>query len=189
MSFQGDIGLLAGVIGFLAFVPYIYDIVKGKTRPSKAGWIIWAVLGIVIAASYYSAGAHESAFVPAAYALGILAVAGLSLKYGKEGWTRLDLVCLAGAGLGIALWAATGDPASALFLTTAVDMIGAVPTIVKTYHEPKSESLVAWILFAMADIANFFAIKEWSLASASYPVYVFILALVMNALILRPRKR
>jgi hypothetical protein len=189
MTASGLLGLLAGIIGFLAFVPYILDTLSRKTKPNKATWIIWAVLGVIIAASYWSAGARDTAWTPIGYAIGILAVAALSLKYGEEGWTALDKACLLGAGIGLAAWAITSEPVFAYFLTTSIDAIGGIPTIKKAYHRPETESKAAWGMFLIANSLNLLAINEWSLMIALYPVYVFILSLTMNALILRPRKK
>ncbi|MFH0885184.1 MAG: hypothetical protein V1861_05740 [Candidatus Micrarchaeota archaeon] len=185
---QPILGIIAGIIGFLGFVPYILDTLNHKTKPNKATWIIWAFLGIIIAASYYSAGARASAWLPAAYAVGIIIIAALSLRYGENGWTVLDKVCLLGAGAGLGLWAITNDPVFALYLTTIVDAIGALPTIMKAYERPESESRAAWVLFLTADILNLLAISEWTLAMALYPVYVSMLGMVMNALLIIPRK-
>ncbi len=184
---QATLGLLAGIIGFLAFVPYILDTLNRKTKPNKATWIIWAVLGLIIAASYWSAGARDTAWTPIGYAIGILAVAALSLKYGEEGWTALDKACLIGAGAGLAVWAITSEPVFAFVLTTIIDAVGGIPTILKAYRRPESESRAAWAMFLVANSLNLLAISEWSLVIALYPVYVFVLSITMNALILRPK--
>ncbi|MEW6035722.1 MAG: hypothetical protein AB1529_03860 [Candidatus Micrarchaeota archaeon] len=182
------LGLIAGAIGFLAFAPYIKSILAKKTTPNRATWLIWAVLGIIIAASYYSAGARESAWVPIAYAVGLVFVAGLSLRYGEGGWTPLDLFCLAGAAIGLLLWALTSEPLFALYLTIAVDALGGVPTLKKAHERPESEDRLTWLMFLAANTLNLFAIGEWTVAIASYPVYVFILSLAMSALLARQGK-
>jgi hypothetical protein len=182
------IGIIAGIISTIAFVPYIISMVRGKTTPNKATWAIWAVLGVIIAASYYAAGARETAYVPFGYAIGILAVSALSFKYGEEGWTALDKWCLAGAGAGLALWALTSEPLFALYLTTMVDAIGGIPTIKKAWERPGSEDKAAWLMFLLANALNLLAIREWTLAVAMYPVYVIILSGTMSALLIIPRK-
>lgn len=183
------VGILAGIIGILSFIPYVLDMLKGKTRPNKATWLIWAVLGIIIAVSYYLAGARETAWVPIGYAFGIVVVALPALKYGEGGWTNLDKACLVGAGAGLALWAVTNNPVLPLYLTIAIDAIGAVPTIKKAYLRPETESRDSWLMFLVANTLNLFAISEWTLVVASYPVYVLVLSAVMSALLVRKKAK
>jgi Na+/H+ antiporter NhaC len=178
-----SIGMLAGVIEFIGFLPYILDTLNRRITPNKATWIIWAVLGIIIAASYYASGARDTAWMPIASAIGILIVALLSLKYGEEGWTLLDKTCLIGAGTGLALWWYTSDPELAYGITTIVDAIGALPTIKKAYDRPESERNIAWLLFFVACTLNLLAIRQWTPIVAFYPVYVFFLNSTMSTLV------
>ncbi|MDD5171876.1 MAG: hypothetical protein PHF60_02455 [Candidatus ainarchaeum sp.] len=188
MAYESLFGIAAGAIGFLGFVPYIIGTLRGTTKPNKTTWLIWAVMGVIIAASYFSAGARDSVWVPAAYAIGILAVAALSLRFGEKGWTKLDLLCLLGAGVGLLLWWLTSEPTFALYLTIAVDAIGFLPTLRKAYERPESEDRLAWCLFLVADALNIFAISEWTLAMASYPVYVLVFTIAVNALLHLPKR-
>jgi len=183
------IGLLAAIISLVSFIPYIFDILNRKAVPNRATWIIWMVVGVIIAASYYAAGARESAYLPIANAIGLVFMAILVIRYGEGGLARLDVLCLAGAGLGLILWLLTSEPLFALYLTIGIDAIGALPTIKKTYERPESESNRAWLLYLVANSLNLFAITNWTLAIASYPVYVFIVAIIMNALIFWPRTK
>lgn len=182
---QSVIGLVAGIIGFLGFVPYILDTISRRTRPNRATWIIWAVLGIIIAASYYASGARDTAWTPIAYALGIFFVMALSFRYGEDGWTRIDKACLICAATGLLLWWLTDNPLLTLYLMIFVDAAGAVPTIRKTYEKPESESRVAWAMFLAGNTLNLFAVGEWTAAIASYPVYLFVLDIIMIALACR----
>lgn len=188
MSYGSFFGIVAGVIGFLAFVPYIISTLRGTTKPNKATWLIWAALGMIIAASYFSAGARDSAWLPVTYAIGIFSVAAISLRFGEKGWTKLDLFCLLGAGAGLLLWWLTNEPTFALYLTIAVDAIGFIPTFRKAYEKPESEDRLAWCLFLIADGLNIFAISEWTLAQVSYPLYLLVFTLALNVLLYLPKR-
>lgn len=181
------IGIIAGVIEFIGFLPYILDTLNRKVTPNKATWIIWTFLGVIIAASYYASGARDTIWMPIASAIGIIIVALLSLKYGEEGWTPLDKTCLIGAGAGLALWWYTNEPTLAYGMTTIVDAIGALPTIKKAYDRPESERNFAWPLFFIASVLNLIAIRQWTFTIALYPVYVFVLNSSMSALVFLPR--
>jgi hypothetical protein len=185
---QTQIGIISGIIGFLAFLPYIVSTFQGKTRPNKATWIIWSILGVIIAASYYAAGARETAMLPFAYALGMILTTAICLRYREEGWTALDKGCLAGAGAGLILWALTKDAAMALYLLTIVDAIGSIPTIEKAWKRPETEDKAAWAMFLIANALNILAINSWTFSVAMYPIYVIILSGTMCALLFFPRK-
>src|SRR5688572_11025851 len=90
-------GKVAGVVSFVAFVPYILAILRGETKPNRATWWIWTVVGFMLGASYYSSGANNTIWVPVSYIVGPLVTALLSIKYGEGGWNRFDKGCLLGA--------------------------------------------------------------------------------------------
>ncbi len=54
MDLTEIIGKVAGVVAVLAFVPYIWSVLKGSTQPSRASWLIWSVLGVSILADLFA---------------------------------------------------------------------------------------------------------------------------------------
>ena len=110
----------------------------------------------------------------------MIVVAGLSFKYGERGWSLLDKLSVIGAGAGLMLWALTSDPVLAYYLTTCVDAMGAIPTIQKAWARPETEDRLTWSLFLLSNIINLFAIRQWTLTIALYPVYVVMLSTTMS---------
>ena len=84
----GDIkvvlGIIAGIIAFLAYIVYLISILRGKTKPNRATWWIWAFMGLVVGLSYHSSGAVNTIWVPYVEFLGPFSIAILSIKYGCE---------------------------------------------------------------------------------------------------------
>ncbi|MDD2758289.1 MAG: hypothetical protein PHD72_02855 [Patescibacteria group bacterium] len=181
-------GWVAGILSLVAYIPFILAILAKKARPNRATWIIWAIVSCIIAVSYYASGARETVWVPVCYSLGSTIIAVLSIKYGEGGWTRFDRSCLAGAGLGLLLWWWFKSPLIALFMNIAIDFIGALPTIRKSYLEPDGEDRATWALFLGSSIANVIAINKWTFTIALYPVIQISLISLITALVFR-RKR
>lgn len=186
---QGLLGQLAGLISLLGFAPYLVDVVRGKTRPNRATWWIWTVIGAMLCASYYASGARHTVWVPASYVIGPLLTALLALRYGEGGWDRFDRGCLAASLCSLLVWWLARSPLLALAANIGIDLLGALPTIRKTYREPEAESLLSWTIFLLADTLNLGALGRWSPAASLYPLYLFALAAVLVALMLRPRLR
>lgn len=183
METRAMAGLLAGLIALSAYVPYVVRALRGENRPNRATWLIWNVLGFVLLASYYSVGATDTLWIPLFNQLGFLAVLWVSVKHGEGGWSGIDRWCLAGAGLGLALWWAFDSPMMALLMGIAVDLMGAIPTLKKAYADPAHEDRLAWLIFLCANTLNLFAISAWRFEIAVYPAYLFTLCLAMVAIL------
>jgi len=178
------IGIIAGILALLGYVPYIISILKNKTRPNRATWFIWSIVGGLLAFSYMSEGSVHAIWVPIGYFIGPLTVAALSIRYGYAQWSKVDTICLVTALISIIPWIFSKDATITLLINVFIDMAGALPTLVKTYHEPETEDLTAWAIFFLANTLELFAITAVDL-SLAYPIYLFILASSMVALILR----
>lgn len=176
-------GKVAGIVSLAAFIPYILAILRGETKPNRATWWIWAVVGLMLGASYYSSGANHTIWVPVSYIIGPFVTAILSIKYGEGGWTRFDRSCLLGAGVSMVLWWIFSSPLIALLINLFIDLMGALPTIRKAYHEPESEDRTAWALFFAGNTANLFAVETWMFAISVYPIYMFFGSGIITALI------
>ncbi len=183
-------GRVAGIVSLVAFIPYILAILRGETKPNRASWWIWTVVGFMLGASYFSSGANHTIWVPVSYAIGPFVIAILALKHGEGGWTRFDRACLLGAGVSVVLWWMFSSPLIALLINLFIDFMGALPTIRKSYCEPEREDRTAWALFFVGNIVNLFAIETWMFAIAVYPVFMFLVSGAITTLVfLRPRGR
>ncbi|MDO8519474.1 MAG: hypothetical protein Q7T11_04865, partial [Deltaproteobacteria bacterium] len=99
-----------------------------------------------------------------------------------------DALCLSAAGIGLLLWWVFNSPLPALYLSMAIDFVGALPTLKKSYLDPQSEDRLTWILFWAANTLNLFAIQQWTLAMAAYPLYLFFISGAILFLLLKNKK-
>lgn len=182
---QATLGVLAGFLSFLCFIPYIVTILLGKTRPNRASWWIWAINGSILASSYYVAGASNTLWLIIFSVIAQYIIAILSFKYGKGGWTFFDRACLMGASLSLTLWFGLKSPMSAIVLTLLTDLLGALPTLKKSYYEPETEDMLTWIIYVVASILNVIAIEQWFLAIVLPPIYVLFINTAILVMLLR----
>ncbi|RDI39056.1 hypothetical protein [Aquicella lusitana] len=169
------LGIIAGILAISGYIPYIISIFLGKTRPNKATWFIWALVGALLAFSYIAEGDIKAIWLPLGYFLGPLITAILSIWYGYTAWSRLDKACIVIAVLSIIPWLLSKDANLTLIINVLIDATGAIPTIVKSHREPDTEDATAWIIFFIANTIQLFAITVWNIA-AIYPIYLFLLA-------------
>jgi hypothetical protein len=176
------IGIVAGVVTLVGFVPYIVAVRRGQAKPNRATWWIWTVACGALFASYYATGERSSVWVPLSYVLGPLIIGALSLKHGEGGWTRFDQACIGASALGLLAWWLSGSPLVALVANMGVDFAGALPTIRKTYRDPRSESSIAWSFFLGGAALNLLAVETWTSAASVLPIYFFAVNLTIMVL-------
>ena len=86
-------GYLAGILPAIAYIPYVISIIRKKATPSRASWIIWALVNWIILPSFIAVGDVERLWMPLAYAVGSTIIMSLSFRYGVGGWTKFDIKC------------------------------------------------------------------------------------------------
>lgn len=180
------IGIIAGILSLVGYVPYIISMLRGITKPNRATWVVWTIIGGLLAFSYIASGNRDSIWLPLGYFIGPFIIMILSIKYGYATWTRVDSYCLVAALFSVIPWFLTHNAILTLLINIFIDAAGAIPTLIKTYYEPETEDFVAWFIFLIANTMQLFAIESWDL-SASYPVYLFFLASTMVFFILKEK--
>lgn len=181
------LGVLAGVLGAADTVPYVRDILAGRTRPYRWTWLIWAVLAIVVCASQRADGASWSLVMAAVQAVLTSVIFALAIRRGEGALGAVERVMLALAAGGVVGWLVAGEPVVATACVVAADLIGAAMMLPKTYRDPESETLAT---FALASVAGAFAAGAVGRLDASlllYPVY-FCVANAAIALLIVSRR-
>lgn len=183
-------GLAAGVVSIIGYIPYIRDVLKSKTRPDRASWLIWTAQYSVLFATQVAHGATHSLWLVAMQLVGIIAVAMLSIKYGIGRIGRNNALLLASVGMGLVLWYILNDAAIALFIALAIEWVGVILTAVKAYKYPGTETVLFWALTGTAGIFGALAVgPTTNYILFAYPVaLVLMCATIILACILGERK-
>ena len=114
-----------------------------------------------------------------------VSIAMLSLKYGVGGTSKVDIICFVGSLLSAVLWFVTKNPVVGLTSIVIIGIIGSIPTLVKVYNNPKTESSFVWSSWFLANIINLLAIKSWTYAIAVYPLESTVMIGLITIFVLR----
>jgi len=156
------------VCGLSAFIPYLFDTFKLKTKPHIYTWIIWALTqGTATFAIFYGGGRLGGVELAIGVVLQIVVII-FSLKYGTKDITKSDAFVLVIALLAILVWWQLRQPILSVVLVSAIDVFGYIPTFRKSYKDPWSETLATWILFAMSDIFAILALSKYNFLTVTY---------------------
>jgi hypothetical protein len=176
-------GFAAGILNTCAAVPYVISILRGKTKPHRASWLIWTIVGIIAAWSYYESGARQTMWFALTYVTNPLIALIFSIKYGEGGWSADDRKCLLGAAASLGLWYVTQSSLVGLIAILVVDFFGAIPTIRKVLERPWSEDWLAWTIATVAGVVNLFGLERWTFNLALQPLYFMTMTGINTGLI------
>ena len=184
--------ILAALFPLVGSAIYAWETLQGKTQPNRISWLLWSIAPLIaFAAEVVQHTNFEVALLTFSVGFGPLLVVAASFIAAKAYWrvTRFDLVCGGISLLALLMWAVTGKGDVAIFFSIFSDLFAAVPTIVKSYTHPKSESVWAFIASTIGAAITLLTIKQgnWNFASYAYPAYILLVTVLISGLIIIPR--
>jgi hypothetical protein len=182
--------VVGSLVAAAGTVPYIIETVKGKTKPRVVSWLTWALLAGLAAAAAIADRQWGAALFAGigALALGSVLIAGL--RYADRSFAALDIVCLAGVGVGLVLWYVFNTPAIAVWAVIIIDFIGLVPTLKHAWEKPGEETPLTYALAAIGGVMTTVAVlltQSASMTGVGYSLYV-ALSLGFCALLIMVRR-
>ena len=177
---------IVGVLGLLGGLLYIIEVLRGKTKPNKATWIIWATIGFVFNLAYFFSGARLTLWGSIPGEINAIIISLLALKYGYSKLHKIDIACIVLAFIGLFAWIFTRNSDYAVYILLGCLFLGLLPTLVKVYYHPKSEALLPWVIgFIGVLLSNLFLLTNASFVVSVVPRYDITTKVILISLILR----
>ncbi|HSW81625.1 MAG TPA: hypothetical protein VLG40_04465 [Candidatus Saccharimonas sp.] len=163
-----------------AGLDYVVATIRGKALPNPVTWLLWGLSPLLAFFAQIQKTIEPTAWVTLALSIGPLVVFFIAITR-KHRWkvSWLDIVCGICAGTGLLLWQMTSEPVMALVFGIAADILGGVPTVVKTWAVPGSEKATAYFLSMVSMVITLFTIHSWSFLSAGFPLYILLINSVL----------
>lgn len=188
VNYKAIFGVLAVVLTFVAYFPYLRSILKGQTRPHMYSWLVWFIDAAIIFILQLTNNAGPGAYVTLAAALMCLFVLILSFSKGTKDIKTIDKVFLASALLALVLWWFAKQPLVSAVLITCVDLLGFVPTIRKAWKAPDSETPIFYCINSLRFVFAIAALRQLSTINAIYPI-TWLVANGLFAVVLFVRRK
>ena len=188
MSIYALLGILSPLICAVGYVPYIAAMAKKKITPHPFSWLLWAILGFVSLVTYIGVGAKVTLPLAIMNFAGPTLIFFFTIKYWKEGFSRVDYLCLAFSLVSILTYVIFHRAAIALTINLAGDLFAALPTVRKTWIDPSSENFLTWFCFAIGAMVSLVALDgHFSYGVTLLPLYLASFETLMVLLVLRGR--
>lgn len=189
------IGIVAVLLGILAYAPYIRDIMAKKTHPHPFSWFIWGLVAICIYMLQASHGAGAGAYLTATAGFFCFTVCALALKNGgHRDITRTDTAMLFAALAAMGVWVLADQSELSMILLLLADMFGFVPSIRKAWRKPYGETPSLWGINSLRHALSIPALAQLSLVTVLNPLVwtianggFFLMLLYRRKLVKPPR--
>ena|SRR5687768_16592168 len=177
--------VIASVGGFY----YLVETIRGKTKPNRVTWLLWGLFPMIIFVAQRAQGVEGLSW--ASFAAGLTPFLILLASFiNKEAYWKTeprDYYLMGAAIAGIVLWALTDNPNLAIVFSLVADVFAGLPTFIKAYRYPETESAVAYAISTFGFGLSILAIQTYTFETYAFVIYLF----AMNGLlaILASRKR
>ncbi|MDO8513980.1 MAG: hypothetical protein Q7S50_00355 [bacterium] len=166
--------ILSGLLLVAGTIPYIRDVLSRTTHPNIVSWVGWSLLTTITIVAQFAKGTNLSLVVPIASTIGTATIAVLGIRYGYAKFNTLDKVCFVLGVVAIISWIATKEPLSAIIISIIADILFLLPTSIKSYRLPHSETMMTYVLLSAGALFGLLSSNNLELQNILYPVYLFL---------------
>lgn len=176
------VGIVIAAIGSLS---YLIGTIKGKVKPNKVTFFVWALAPLIAFVAEIKQGVGIQSLMTFWIGFAPLIILIASFVNKKAEWKlgSFDFICGGLAVIGLILWYVTKVGNAAIAFSMLADGLAALPTIVKSYIYPETESSWAYLTAAIMAILTLLTIKTWDFPNFGFPVQTLILTLILFVLI------
>jgi hypothetical protein len=176
--------VLSSIITIGAAVPYIIEIVRGKTKPRVVSWFTWTLITAIASAASFADRQYPAAILSLCAAIETMAVVILGFKYGDRKFEKIDIICQVGAIVGVVLWLTFNSPAIAVAATVVIDLVGCIPTLIHSWQKPNEETWLTFLLSAAGGGLTLLVVDSWKVTAVAYPLYILLINIIIAVCIL-----
>jgi hypothetical protein len=175
-------------LGLISSFVYFVAILKKEAKPHRTTRFVFLIISLLTTFALLAQSNRVALWLSAVSTFQSVVIFILSLKFGMGGLAKSDIICFFIAISGIISWQLTKNPILALYFALAADFTGFIPTLIKTYHLPKTEVWLFYSLDVIAALFNLLATRQFIFNQFLYPLYIILVNLLMVILIIAPRK-
>lgn len=164
-------GIIATIFVFLGYLPYLRDIINGKTKPHLYSWFVAGFVALIIFGLQVNSGAGIGSLVTLTAGIMCILVIVLGVLYkSKIEIVWIDTLFLVLAFISLGLWLIAKQPVISAVLSTLIELLGFMPTVRKSWNKPFTETLQFYYLNILRFSLAIFALQTYTVVTTIYPI-------------------
>jgi len=180
--------LISWIFILLFCAKYLHSLLQGETKPHIYTILLYVIITGIIFYSQIIAWAGFGSIYVGITCLFWMIIFILSFWYGIKDITITDKISLVFALISIPLWYVSWDPLLSVILLIIVDIFSSYPSVRKTYVNPYSENLFAFVIEFIWISFSILALAQINFLSAGYLIYIMLFDILMFSIIYYRRR-
>ncbi len=168
--------LISIPLGLVGSILYIRDMYRGTAKPNRVSFFLWSLAPMIGVAIAYGEGTRWSLIPVFMAGFGPLLVLSFSfiVKQGYWKLKALDYVCGLFSLVALVIWLLLDAPILAFVFAVVSDVFASIPTFIKAWKHPESESVFVYLLPGIGQLINLLAITTWKITEYGFSVYLLL---------------
>lgn len=160
---------------------YVKDTIQGKTKPNRVSRLLRSIAPMIATVAALSDGVRWAVLPVFISGFGPFLVF-ISSFINKKAYRKLeksDYVCWFFSLLALVLRYITKNPAIAIIFAIISDALAAIPTLIKWWKHPETESPIAFAGWLFNALTSFLALKTFGFTELAFPIYLVIIDILL----------
>ena len=169
--------ILSAVLSLSGSFAYIRDMFRGKSKPNLVTWGLWAFAPLIATGAALSASADIWATVRifmSGFGPLLIFLFAFIVPYSYWKLSKFDYACGALSIIALFAWLGANSPVLAILLAATADLLATLPTIIKAWKYPETETVYTYFIGLFTAIIVIPAIPVWNIENSAFQIYLLI---------------
>jgi hypothetical protein len=173
MTFPHCLVIISTLLLLWGGYAYFRDTLAGRTKPNRVSWFLWALAPLVSFSAAFSVDADIWASVRVLVGGVVPGVVFLGSFVNRKSYWKLtwfDWFCGGLSLTALLFWQLASSPLIAVLLATAANTFASIPTFIKAWNFPETETRLTFITSFLSAVLIIPAIPVWNVANSAFQI-------------------
>ena len=173
MTFPHSLVIISTLLMLWGGYAYFRDTLAGRTKPNRVSWFLWVLAPLVSLGAAFSVDADIWASVRVLVGGVVPGVIFLGSFFNRKSYWKLtwfDWFCGGLSLTALLFWQLASSPLIAVLLATAANTFASIPTFIKAWNFPETETRLIFINSFLSAVLIIPAIPVWNIANSAFQI-------------------
>ena len=169
--------ILSAILSLSGAVAYIRDMFRGTSKPNLITWGLWAFAPFIATGAALSAYADGWATVRifvSGFGPLLIFITGFIIPQSYWKLSIFDYACGVLSLIALGAWLGAHSPILAILLAAIADLLATLPTIIKAWKYPETETVYTYFIGLFTASIILPAIPIWNIENSAFQIYLLI---------------